>query len=108
MKHIRDNDALAGLFGAARAATVADDGFTQRVLKRIEPVPPSRNIYRVPTLATALASVLIVVWMAFSGVPVRALGERLASVSEKTGIRLTPVSWTIEKPQNRDLDGTIQ
>lgn len=91
-------DPLADLFLRARSAEVADDGFTRRVLGRLEPLPPSRNYYRVPTFATALASVLVIVWVAFSGIHVVDFTERLARHEQKSGVgvRLVPQSWWIQ------------
>lgn len=101
----KHNDPLERLFAAARRERVPDDGFTQRVLERIEPVPPSRNLYRVPTFATAFASALLIVWMSLSGFdPSGLVGRRQADhgLSER-GMRLTPVAWKIPHvPENKE------
>ena len=88
-----ENDPLEQLFAAAREERVSDDGFVQRVVGRIV-LPPSRSSYRIPTLATAFASVLVIVWMAFSGFRVTGLAERLAQ-EQGRGVRLVPQAWTI-------------
>ena len=87
------NDPLEQLFARAREERVPDGGFTQRVVGRIV-LPPSRSSYRIPTLATAFASVLVIVWMAFSGFSVTGLAERLAR-EQGSGVRLVPQAWTI-------------
>lgn len=88
------NDPLEQLFSRAREERVPDAGFTQRVVGRIV-IPPSRSSYRIPTLATAFASVLVIVWMAFSGFSVTGFAERLADNQRDNGVRLVPKSWTI-------------
>lgn len=97
------NDPLERLFDRAREERLPDDGFSQRVLGRLEPVPPSRNLYRVPTFATAFASVLLIVWMALSGIDLSGFTERLERHGQNEGgVRLTPATWKIphvdEKP----------
>ena len=89
-----ENDPLAQLFASARSERVSDGGFTQRVVGRIV-IPPSRSSYRIPTLATALASVLVIVWMAFSGFSVSGFADRLADNRRDSGVRLVPKAWTI-------------
>lgn len=89
------NDPLARLFAAAREQRVPNDGFTERVVGRIVPVPPSRNLYRIPTFATALVSVLVIVWMAFSGFSVTGFAGRLADNRRDSGVRLVPKTWIL-------------
>lgn len=100
MKRRRDieNDPLERLFAAARAERVADDGFSQRVVGRIERqlVPPSKSSYRIPTLATAFASVLLLIWTMASGFDfstIEARWEALGQSETTVGIRLLPTSW---------------
>ena len=88
------NDPLEGLLAAARRERVPDDGFTQRIMGHIEPVPPSRNSYRIPTFATAFASVML------SGFDPAGLTGRLERYGQRgTEIRLAPVSWQIPRAE---------
>lgn len=96
-----ENDPLARLFASARSERVPDGGFTQRVVGRIV-LPPSRNTYRIPTLVTACASVLVIVWMAFSDVNITGLAERLREPG--SGVRLVPKSWTIPHTFTEDTN----
>lgn len=96
------NDPLERLFVRAREERVPDDGFTQRVVGRIV-IPPSRNSYRVPTLATAFASVLVIVWMAFSGFNVTDFTARL-SREQSGGVRLVPQVWTIPHTHTENIN----
>lgn len=89
-----ETDPLEQLFAAAREERVSDSGFTQRIVGRIV-IPPSRSSYRIPTLATAFASVLVIVWMAFSGFSVTGFAGRLADNQRDNGVRLVPKTWTI-------------
>lgn len=102
--HTTENDALERLFAAARREEVADgDDFSQRVLSRLEPLPPSKNFYRIPTFATALASVLLWGTLMLSGVDFAQVfarpGEKISLNREKTtrssGLRLVPRSWIL-------------
>ena len=94
------NDPLEGLLAAARRERVPDDGFTQRIMGHIEPVPTSRNSYRIPTFATAFASVMLIVWMALSGFDPAGLTGRLERYGQRgTEIRLAPVSWQIPRAE---------
>lgn len=87
-------DPLEGLFAAARGERIPDDGFTRRVVGRLGPLPPSKNLYRIPTLATAFASVLLLVWVAASGFDFSGIAERWRSFDgEVKGIRLVPATW---------------
>lgn len=104
-----ENDPLERLFAAARAERVADDGFSQRVAGRIErlPVPPSKSSYRIPTLATAFASVLLLIWTMVSGFDFSALEARWEAFEQRetTGrIRLLPTSWRILTAAETDND----
>lgn len=103
------NDPLERLFERAREKRIADDGFSQRVLGRLEPVPPSRNLYRVPTFATAFASALLIVWMSLSGFDLSGFTERLERRGQsEVGVRLTPATWKIphidEKTESHNLN----
>lgn len=95
-KQEMQNDSLEQLFVAARRDALPIGDFRQRVMSRFL-VPPSRNMYRIPTFATAAASVLLIVWMSLSGFDVYSFTERLSSVGERItqynatgGIRLIP------------------
>ena len=88
------NDPLEQLFARAREERVPDAGFTQRIVGRIV-LPPSRSSYRIPTLAAAFASVLVIVWMAFSGFSVTDFTVQLPRASDREGVRLVPKSWVI-------------
>lgn len=99
----KHNDPLERLFAPAREERIPDEGFVQRVMGRIEPVPPSRNLYRVPTFATAFASALLIVWMALSGFDLTGFTERLERHAEsEVGVRLTPVTWKIPHVEPRN------
>lgn len=98
-----ENDPLERLFAAARERQVPDGGFTERVVGRIEPVPPSRNVYRIPTFATAFASVLLIVWLTLSGFDLSGLTNRLERLGEGAvggGVRLMPTTWKIPHVEN--------
>ncbi len=94
-RNLIQNDPLERLFAAARERHVPDGGFTERVVGRIDPVPPSRNLYRIPTFATAFASVLLIVWVALRGGNFTGLAERLADNWQGNGVRLVPKAWII-------------
>lgn len=89
-----ESDPLERMFASARGERIADDGFTRRVVGRLDPLPPSKNLYRIPTLATAFASVLLLVWVGASGFDFSGIAERWRSFDgEVKGIRLVPATW---------------
>ena len=97
------NDPLEELLAAARRERVPDDGFTQRIMGHIEPVPPSRNSYRLPTFATAFASVMLIVWIALSGFDPASLTGRLERYGQRgTEIRFVPTHWQIARAEATD------
>lgn len=98
-----ENDPLERLFASVRSERVPDDGFTRRVVGRIV-LPPSRNSYRVPTLATAFASVLVIVWMVFSDFSITDFTGRFADTRRDNGVRLVPKSWTIPHTLTEDTN----
>ncbi len=60
MKRQNDIDnRIDALFGAARGVRIEDGGFTRKVAGQLV-VPPSKNGYRLATLAVGLASLVIV------------------------------------------------
>lgn len=66
MKPLTEQDrALSALFDGGRV-DIPSDGFTRRVMVRLIPAP-SRNMYRIPTLAASLASVILIVVVALTG-----------------------------------------
>lgn len=98
-----DNEPLERLFETVRDVHIADNGFSRRVIERIEPLPPSRNFYRVPTFATAFASVLVIVWIALSGFKVTGLTDRFdRRQTIETSIRLVPLSWTVPRTPDKE------
>ncbi|WP_298061663.1 hypothetical protein [uncultured Rikenella sp.] len=100
-RNLIQNDPLERLFAAAREQHVSDGGFTERVVGRIEPVPPSRNLYRIPTLATAFASVLLIVWVALWGENFIGFAGQLADNLQDNGVRLVPKAWIIPHTSTR-------
>lgn len=114
--HIESNDPLDRLFSAAREETVADNGFSRRVTERLEPLPPSKNLYRVPTFATALASVLLWGTLMLSGFDFGQLLHRTAGESSQNreeatrsgGLRLLPQAWTLSHTSSTNLTHSTQ
>lgn len=95
-KNHQTEDILDRLFAAARESGVPDEGFARRVVERLEPLPPSKNSYRIPTLATAFASVSLVVWVAVSGFDFSSVAQRWREFDgEVADIRLVPTMWHI-------------
>lgn len=101
--HTEETDSLERLFAAARREQVANgEDFSRRVLSRLEPLPPSKNLYRIPTFATALASVLLWGALILSGFDFNSLSdwvERWGSIDWRAdettfGVRWLPTTWT--------------
>lgn len=89
-----ENDPLERLFAAARNEGVRDEGFTRRVVDRLGPLPPSKNLYRVPTFATAFASVLLLVGtILWEPGDFKGLTGWWKGFRQETGIRLFPTEW---------------
>ncbi len=101
------NDPLERMLDAARRVEVPDAGFTQRVMERIEPLSPSRNLYRIPTLATALVSVGLIVWVALSD-PLPARWEERWTErwrqpeTPRTELRWLPEQWRIHPTEDAE------
>lgn len=90
-----ETDPLERLFAAARIVQAADEGFSQRVASRLEPLPPSKNIYRIPTLATAFVSVLLAIWTMVSDFDFSSWTRRWTALEqrEETAIRWIQAPW---------------
>ena len=89
-----ENDPLERLFAAARNERVRDEGFTRRVVDRLGPLPPSKNLDRVPTFATAFASVLLLVGaMLWKPDDFKGLTGWWNGFRQGTSIRLFPTEW---------------
>lgn len=73
-------DELDKLFDAARAE-IPDNGFSQRVMQHAV-APPSRNIYRVPALAMAVVSVVVLVLTGGRGFGVADFAHRVSDRME--------------------------
>ena len=95
---------------------MADNGFSRRVTERLEPLPPSKNLYRVPTFATALASVLLWGTLMLSGFDFGQLLHRTAGESSQNreeatrsgGLRLLPQAWTLSHTSSTNLTHNTQ
>lgn len=92
----REDIELTQLFRAGRI-DLRDDDFSARVMQNIYPVAPSRNSYRIPTLATALVSVMLVTLVAVTGFD-------LSGFTRRVGVSIVNRSIEIRHERERPAD----
>ncbi len=91
-------DPLNAYFDTLRSKSrMPDDGFTERVMDRVA-IPPSRNSYRIPVLATSLASLALVLLVAFTP-----MNERVGQLVWRTQQRIENYRIEWKWDLNRDL-----